>query len=95
MCQKLKKRIYRYNINFPPHLGIKTFFILLRNLQCPLDLDKVKVRYFKLKAMRYCIINDHLFWKDPRGILLNCINEDEEERITVEFHIGSCEGNHL
>jgi hypothetical protein len=51
------------------------------------------MRSFKLKAVKYCIIDQTLFWKDPRG-MLNCVDEDEAQRIMVEMHRGACGGNH-
>ena len=52
------------------------------------------MRSLKLKVVTYCIINKNLFWKDSGGILLNYIDEDEAQRIMVEFHRGACKGNH-
>jgi hypothetical protein len=34
-----------------------------------------------------------MYWKDPRGILLNCLLEDEAKRAIQEFHRGECERN--
>jgi hypothetical protein len=35
-----------------------------------------------------------LYWKDPRGILLNCLLKDEADNVLQEFHAGEC-GGHL
>jgi hypothetical protein len=35
-----------------------------------------------------------LFWKDPVGILLNFLTEEETEEIINEFHKGICGGHH-
>ena len=48
----------------------------------------------KLKDAKFCIIEQYLYWKDPGGILLNCLLENEAQRITKEFHEGDCGGNH-
>ena len=45
-------------------------FVLL-NLQAPPELSRTKARFLKLKAMKFCIIDNALFWKDHGGILLN------------------------
>ena len=48
----------------------------------------------KLRGVKFCILEGALFWKDPRGLLLNCVIEDEAKKLTEEFHSGSC-GGHL
>jgi hypothetical protein len=65
----------------------------LQNFQCPPDFDKSKARSLKLKAVKYCIINQNLFWKDPGGILLKCIDEDESNWIMTDLHKGVCGGH--
>ena len=44
-------------------------FVLI-NLKAPLGLSRTKARLLKLKAMKFCIIDNALFWKDHGGILL-------------------------
>ena len=44
--------------------------------------------------MKYCIIDNALFWKDNGGILLNYLLKDEVDKIMQEFHAGDC-GGHL
>jgi hypothetical protein len=48
----------------------------------------------KLKATKFCIVNESLYWKDPRGILLSCLTEEEAENTIREFHKGDCGGHH-
>ena len=50
---------------------------VLQHLQAPPDLAKDKARHIKLKAITFCIIENALYWKDPGGILLNCLVEEE------------------
>jgi hypothetical protein len=45
---------------------------VLQNLQAPPGLTKTKARFLKLKALKFCILEGNLYWKDPAGILLNC-----------------------
>ena len=47
-----------------------------------------------LKSVKYCIINQCLFWKDTTRILLNYVDEDEAQRIMAEMHKGACGGHH-
>jgi hypothetical protein len=67
---------------------------VLHNLQYPSSLTKTKARFLKLKAMKYCILNDNLYWKDAVGILLNCLLKDEADKSLQEFCEGDC-GGHL
>jgi hypothetical protein len=40
---------------------------VLRNLQAPPGLSKTKARFLKLKATKFCILDNSLYWKDPEG----------------------------
>ena len=50
---------------------------VLQNLQAPVGLSKTRSRSVKLKAAKFCILNQYLYWKDPGGVLLNCLLENE------------------
>jgi hypothetical protein len=50
---------------------------VLRNLQAPPELSKTKARFLKMKATKFCMVNQSLYWKDPGGILLSCFLEEE------------------
>jgi hypothetical protein len=67
---------------------------VLHNLQAPPGLTKTKARFLKLKALKFCILEGNLYWKDPGGILLNCLLKDEADKVLQEFHAGDC-GGHL
>jgi hypothetical protein len=54
----------------------KDVFFYLHHLKCSTKCDKDRDILVKLKAVKYCIIDQKLFWKDPRGIILNCITEE-------------------
>ena len=45
----------------------------LKNLSCPDHLVDYKRRALRLKAMKYCLTEDGLSWKDPNGFLLRCV----------------------
>jgi len=66
----------------------------LQTMNCPPDMGRSKKRAFKLKVAKYCIIESNLYWKDPMGILLRCVNEEEVQRIMKKMHAGAC-GWHL
>ena len=42
--------------------------------------------------MNFCLYEHDLFWKDPGGILLRCIDE-EAENVTAKMHEGVCGGH--
>ena len=50
---------------------------VLKTLQPPIGLSKTRERYVKLKYTKLCILNQYLYWKDPGGVLLNCLLENE------------------
>ena len=50
-------------------------------LQCPEHLDKKAARPLKLRTSKYCLIEQQLFWKDPEGILLRCLDKPEIEKV--------------
>ena len=66
----------------------------LQNFSCSPTWDKSRARSIKLKVAKYCILGENLFWKEPRGILLNFLTEEETEGIIIEFHKGVCGGHH-
>jgi hypothetical protein len=68
------------------------FFLL--NFQSPPELDKSKFRSLKLRAIKYCIIYHILFWKDPQGFLLRCVDEREAKQFFYDLHHGVYGGHH-
>ena len=57
-------------------------------------MNKIQGKYLKLKALKYFILDNALYWKDPRGVLLNCLVEEESKEVMNDFHKGDC-GGHL
>ena len=47
----------------------KDIVYFLLYLQCPLELNRNECRSLKLKAMKYVLIDQVLYWQDPGGIL--------------------------
>ena len=68
------------------------FFILI--FQSPPELDKLKFRSLKLILVKYHIIDQILFWKDPQGFLLRCVDEREAKQFFYDLHHGVCRGHH-
>ena len=67
---------------------------VLQNLSSPPRMDKNKSRTLKLKVAKFCIMNGALYWKDPNGVLLNFLVEEEAKQVMEDFHKGDC-GGHL
>ena len=63
-------------------------------MQAPVDMDKTRARFIKMKIVKYCILNGCLYWKDPGGVLLNCLLEEEKKQMIKEFHEGDYGGHH-
>jgi hypothetical protein len=73
----------------------KDVIYFLQELWPPDDLQRSKARALKLKVVKYCLINQVLYWKDPLGVLLKCMSPPEDEMIVAEFHSGLCGGHHF
>jgi hypothetical protein len=71
----------------------RDIFYFLQHLECPPELEKSKTRSLKLKVVKFCIINQNLYWKDPAGILLKCLDEDESKHVITYMHRGVCGGH--
>ena len=67
---------------------------VLQQLSPPLEMSRNIGRTLKLKAAKFCILNNALYWKDLGGVLLNCLIEDEAKQVMSDFHKGDC-GSHL
>eukprot|EP00253_Pinus_taeda_P025709 PITA_25709 len=57
-------------------------------------MTRNKARTLKLKAAKFCILNSALYWKDPSGVLLNFLVEEETKNVMEDCHQGDC-GGHL
>ena len=67
----------------------------LQELRLPDGMGKRKARDLKLKAIRYCLIDQVLYWKDPLGVLLRCLDPQEAQKIIFQFHDNLCGGHHF
>jgi hypothetical protein len=73
----------------------KDIIYFLQKLQPPDGLDKNKVRDLKIKAIKYCLIDHFLYWKDPLGVILICLDPQEAQRVITDFHDSLCGGHHF
>jgi hypothetical protein len=82
----------------PPLAGCtwyKDIIFFLQKLQPPDGMEKNKVRDLKLKSIKYCLIDQVLYWKDPLGVILRCLDPQEAQRIMYDFHDSLCGGHHF
>jgi hypothetical protein len=47
-----------------------------------------------MKASKYCLIQEGLRWRNPDGLVLWCVDEDESRRLTTKLHAGFCGGHY-
>jgi hypothetical protein len=52
-----------------------------------------KRRALRLKAMKYCLTQDGLRWRNPDGVILRCVNKEEANKLVTNFHSGYCGGH--
>jgi hypothetical protein len=57
-------------------------------------MSKTKAIFLKLKVVKLCVLDNSLYWKDTRGILLSCLFEDEAKWAIQKFHKGDYGGHH-
>ena len=48
-----------------------------QTLAAPPEMNPTQVRALKLKAIKFCINENMLYWKDPSGMLLRCLDKEE------------------
>jgi hypothetical protein len=65
----------------------------LKNLTCPSHLVDHKRRALRLKAMKYCLTQDGLGWRNIDGVILRCVNKQEVDKLISELHSGYCGGH--
>jgi hypothetical protein len=58
-------------------------------------MEKGKARALKLKVVRYFLIGQHLYWKDPQGVLLMCLDPQQAQKVMNDFHSGLCGGHYF
>jgi hypothetical protein len=97
----INEQVESSNKNFQGALSLaacswyKDILYFLQELKPPDGMGKRKARDLKLKAVRYCLIDQALYWKDPLGVFLRCLDPQEVQKVTFDFHSGLCGGHHF
>jgi hypothetical protein len=47
-----------------------------------MGISKTKARFIKLKAVKLCILENSLYWKDPRRMLFIYLLENDAKQAT-------------
>ena len=76
------------------HEWYSDIIYFLQNLTCPSHLVSQKRRALRLKASKYCIIQDGLGWRNPDGLVLRCVDRNKSKELMNEFHSGFCGGHY-
>jgi len=71
----------------------KDVIYFLKYFKPPPDYDKTRVRYLKLKTIKYFKKDNCFYWKDPTRVLLRCIDLEESKRVIFEMHSSVCGGH--
>jgi hypothetical protein len=61
----------------------------LKNLVFPYRLVDYKRRDLRLRAMKYCLPENGLGWKDPDGFLFRCVNQEEDDKLLRNYTLGN------
>eukprot|EP00253_Pinus_taeda_P034247 PITA_34247 len=89
-----EEELVQINEKFLVSEWCKDVAFVLQHNKAPANLSKSKAQFVKLKYLRYFLYDQNLFWKDAGGILLNCLLEEEADKVIDEFHKGYCGGHH-
>jgi hypothetical protein len=89
-----KTRAIRIEEKFASSDWYKNIVSYLLTFKCPSELSSSKARMLKLHAVKYCISESQLYWKDPLGFLLVCLVESETNKVCGGHHEGVCGGHH-
>ena len=92
--QGLEMATQKIHVKYLTSPWYKEIVEYLLTLSCPMGCDKVKYRAVRMKSQKYVIANGQLYWRDPLGILLLCLTENEVQDIMTEFHEGLCGGHY-
>ena len=65
----------------------------LQKLEVPTRLSSSQARAIKLRSAKFCINKNLIYWKDPSGILLRCLDKGQSVEVMHQFHSSIC-GSH-
>jgi hypothetical protein len=81
--------IENQNPSVVEHPWYKNLVYYLQHHKCPDNLDPHQRRRLCLESSRYIILGDFLFRRSVDGLLLQCVNDEEAQKLLHEIHISS------
>ena len=66
----------------------------LLKLEGPPSFTQSQVRTVKLRATKYCIHENMLYWRYPSRMLLRCLDKEQSMKVMQQFHSSMCGGHH-
>ena len=66
----------------------------LQKLEVPPGHSSSQAWAIKLRSAEFCINENLLYWKDPSGILLRCLDKGKSMEFLHQFHSSICGGHH-
>jgi len=66
----------------------------LLKLEIPPSLTQSEAKTVKLRVAKYCIHENLLYWRDPSGMLLRCLDKEQSVEVMQQFHSSMCGGHH-
>ena len=64
-------------------------------MKAPSHLTENEKRNTKLQAIKYIIIKGNLWWRNFKGILLKCVDQEKAKEVLSEMHVGVCGGHYM
>ena len=77
-----------------PHDWYSNIIYYLLNMTCPNHVVRQTRRALRLKASKYCIIQDGLGWRNLDGLVFRCVDEEKFKELVKEFHSRFCGGHY-
>eukprot|EP00253_Pinus_taeda_P011220 PITA_11220 len=71
-----------------------TIVKLLLKLEIPPRSTQSQAKTIKLRETKYCIYENLLYWRDPSGMLLRCLDNEQSIEVMKQFHSSMCGGHH-
>jgi len=66
----------------------------LPKLEIPSEFTQSQARTLKLRAAKFCIMENLLYWRDPSGIFVRCLDKEQSKEVMQQFHNSMCGGHH-
>jgi hypothetical protein len=92
---ELSNKSFQGGLSLAECTWYRDILYFLQELKPPDGIGKIKARDLKIKAVRYCLIDQVLYWRDPLWVFLRCLNPQEAQKVMFDFHRGLLGGHHF